>query len=217
MFTGLIEETGLVSFLGYSDTNLKISIKAGIILEDIKLGDSIAVNGVCLTVTEFDADSFSVTAVKETLEVTALKYLKNDDLVNLERCLRAQDRLGGHIVQGHVDTVVECIKVLDQSGSYDLYFSIEPKFSKYLINKGSICISGISLTVVKVSSIKELQDINENVLKDLDYFYVTIIPATWDKTNLSQIKESAKVNIEVDVLAKYLERFMAAVVHLPQP
>jgi riboflavin synthase len=210
MFTGLIEETGLVSFLEYSDTNLKINIKAALILEDIKLGDSIAVNGVCLTVTEFDADSFSVTAVKETLEVTALKYLKNDDLVNLERCLRAQDRLGGHIVQGHVDTVVECIKVLDQSGSCDLYFSIEPKFSKYLINKGSVCISGISLTVVKVSSIKELQGINENVLKDLDYFYVTIIPATWDKTNLSQIKEGAKVNIEVDVLAKYLERLMAA-------
>ena len=209
MFTGLIEETGLVSFLEYSDTNLKINIKAALILEDIKLGDSIAVNGVCLTVTEFGADSFSVTAVKETLEVTALKYLKHDDLVNLERCLRVQDRLGGHIVQGHVDTVVECIKVLDQSGSYDLYFSIEPKFSKYLINKGSVCISGISLTVVKVGSIKELQGINENVLKDLDYFYVTIIPATWDKTNLSQIKEGAKVNIEVDVLAKYLERFMA--------
>ena len=209
MFTGLIEETGLVSFLEYSDTNLKINIKAALILEDIKLGDSIAVNGVCLTVTEFGADSFSVTAVKETLEVTALKYLKHDDLVNLERCLRVQDRLGGHIVQGHVDTVVECIKVLDQSGSYDLYFSIEPKFSKYLINKGSVCISGISLTVVKVGSIKELQGINENVLKDLDYFYVTIIPATWDKTNLSQIKEGAEVNIEVDVLAKYLERFMA--------
>ncbi|MFZ4085038.1 MAG: riboflavin synthase [Vampirovibrionia bacterium] len=216
MFTGLIEETGLVSFLEYSDTNLKINIKAALILEDIKLGDSIAVNGVCLTVTEFDADSFSVTAVKETLEVTALKYLKNDDLVNLERCLRAQDRLGGHIVQGHVDTVVECIKIFDQSGSYDLYFSIEPKFSKYLINKGSICISGISLTVVKVGSMNELQGINENVLKDLDYFYVTIIPATWDKTNLSQIKKGAKVNIEVDILAKYLERFMVAAVHLPR-
>jgi riboflavin synthase len=209
MFTGLIEETGLVNFLEYSDTNLKISIKAGLILEDIKLGDSIAVNGVCLTVTEFNSNSFSVTAVKETLEVTALKYLKNDDLVNLERCLRIQDRLGGHIVQGHVDTVAQCIKIFDQVGSYDLYFSIEPKFSKYLINKGSICISGISLTVVKVGSIKELQDISENVLKDLDYFYVTIIPVTWDKTNLSQIKEGTKVNIEVDVLAKYLERFMA--------
>jgi riboflavin synthase len=220
MFTGLIEETGLVSFLEYSDTNLKINIKAALILEDIKLGDSIAVNGVCLTVTEFNSNSFSVTAVKETLEVTALKYLKNDDLVNLERCLRAQDRLGGHIVQGHVDTVVECIKVLDQSGSYDLYFSIEPKFSKYLINKGSICISGISLTVVKVGSIKELQDADENFLKDLDYFYVTIIPATWEKTNLSQIKEGAKVNIEVDVLAKYLERFIAtstALIRSPQP
>jgi riboflavin synthase len=209
MFTGLIEETGLVNFLEYSDTNLKISIKAGLILEDIKLGDSIAVNGVCLTVTEFNSNSFSVTAVKETLEVTALKYLRNDDLVNLERCLRAQDRLGGHIVQGHVDTVAQCIKIFDQVGSYDLYFIIEPKFSKYLINKGSICISGISLTVVKVGSTKELQDINENVLKDLDYFYVTIIPVTWDKTNLSQIKEGTKVNIEVDVLAKYLERFMA--------
>lgn len=220
MFTGLVEEIGSVSFLEYDDSNieptdsklrnLKINIKARLILEDIKLGDSIAINGVCLTVTEFNANSFSVTAVKETLEVTALKYLKNDDLVNLERCLRAHDRLGGHIVQGHVDTVAECIKVLDQSGSYDLYFSIEPRFSKYIINKGSICISGISLTVVKVGSIKELQGINENIAKDLDYFYVTIIPATWEKTNLSQISEGSKLNIEVDVLAKYLERFMAA-------
>lgn len=208
MFTGLIEETGLVSYLEYFDTNLKISIKAALILEDIKLGDSIAVNGVCLTVTDFNSSYFSVTAVKETLEVTALKYLKNGDLVNLERCLRIQDRLGGHIVQGHVDTVVECIKLLDQSGSNDLYFSIEPEFSKYLINKGSICISGISLTVVKVGSIKELQGMNKNT-SCLDYFYVTIIPATWDKTNLSQIKEGTKVNIEVDVLAKYLERFTA--------
>ena len=210
MFTGLIEETGSVSLLEYFDTNLKISIKARLILEDIKLGDSIAINGVCLTVTEFNSESFSVTAVKETLEVTALKYLKHNDLVNLERCLRAQDRLGGHIVQGHVDTVVECIKVLDQSGSYDLYFSIEPKFSKYLIKKGSICISGISLTVVKVGSMKELLGISENALAGLDYFYVTIIPVTWEKTNLSQISKGLKVNIEVDVLAKYLERFMTA-------
>lgn len=196
MFTGLIEEIGLVSSLKPTDTNLRIQISAKLILEDIKLGDSIAINGVCLTVTEFDDESFSVTAVKETLDVTALKYLKEGDQVNLERCLRPVDRLGGHIVQGHVDTVAECIKIVDQHGSRDLYFQIDPKFSKYIINKGSISISGISLTVVKIEA---------------EIFYVTIIPATWEKTNLSKLNVGNKVNIEVDVLAKYLEKFSASI------
>jgi len=191
MFTGLIEEVASIKSLEPRETNLKISITAKLVLEDIKLGDSIAINGVCLTVTDFDSESFSVEAVKETLNVTALRSLKVSDLVNLERCLRAQDRLGGHIVQGHVDTVAECIRILDQQGSYDLYFKIDPTYSKYIINKGSISLSGISLTVVKMEA---------------DTFYVSIIPATWQKTNLSQLQVGDLVNIEVDVLAKYLEK-----------
>ncbi len=191
MFTGLIEEVASIKSLEPRETNLKISIAAKLVLEDIKLGDSIAINGVCLTVTDFDSESFSVEAVKETLNVTALRSLKVSDLVNLERCLRAQDRLGGHIVQGHVDTVAECIRILDQQGSYDLYFKIDPTYSKYIINKGSISLSGISLTVVKMEA---------------DTFYVSIIPATWQKTNLSQLQVGDLVNIEVDVLAKYLEK-----------
>ena len=191
MFTGLIEEVASIKSLEPRETNLKISIAAKLVLEDIKLGDSIAINGVCLTVTDFDSESFSVEAVKETLNVTALRSLKVSDLVNLERCLRAQDRLGGHIVQGHVDTVAECIRILDQQGSYDLYFKIDPTYSKYIINKGSISLSGISLTVVKMKA---------------DTFYVSIIPATWQKTNLSQLQVGDLVNIEVDVLAKYLEK-----------
>lgn len=191
MFTGLIEEVASIKSLEPRETNLKISITAKLVLEDIKLGDSIAINGVCLTVTDFDSESFSVEAVKETLNVTALRSLKVSDLVNLERCLRAQDRLGGHIVQGHVDTVAECIRILDQQGSYDLYFKIDPTYSKYIINKGSISLSGISLTVVKMEA---------------DTFYVSIIPATWQKTNLSQLQVGDLVNIEVDVLAKYVEK-----------
>lgn len=191
MFTGLIEEVASIKSLEPRETNLKISIAAKLVLEDIKLGDSIAINGVCLTVTDFDSESFSVEAVKETLNVTALRSLKVSDLVNLERCLRAQDRLGGHIVQGHVDTVAECIRILDQQGSYDLYFKIDPTYSKYIINKGSISLSGISLTVVKMEA---------------DTFYVSIIPATWQKTNLSQLQVGDLVNIEVDVLAKYVEK-----------
>lgn len=194
MFTGLIEEVGSVVSLKSEDTNLRINISSTLVLEDIKLGDSVAINGVCLTVTDFSESSFSVTAVKETLDVTSLRYLKEGDGVNLERCLRPLDRLGGHIVQGHVDTVAECTEIINQTGSYDLYFKIDSKFSKYIINKGSICISGISLTVVKIEA---------------DIFYVTIIPATWEKTNLSKLKTGDKVNIEVDVLAKYLEKFTA--------
>ena len=137
---------------------------------------------------------FKVTAVKETLDVTALKHLEVDSEVNLERCLKAEDRLGGHIVQGHVDTIAKLEKVIDQNGSYDLYFKIPEKYTKYIIKKGSITISGISLTVVDVGT---------------DYFYVTIIPATWEKTNLKNLKDNDEVNIEVDVLAKYMEKLSA--------
>jgi riboflavin synthase len=198
MFTGLIEEVATVKSLKPLGSNLKISIAAKLVLEDIKLGDSIAINGVCLTVTDFDSQAFSVEAVKETLNVTALKNLKVGDLVNLERCLRAEDRLGGHIVQGHVDTVAECINIVDQQGSYDLHFRIDTAYSKYIINKGSISISGISLTVVKIEA---------------DTFYVSIIPATWQKTNLSQLQQGDLVNIEVDVLAKYLEKMSKSMIN----
>ena len=198
MFTGLIEEVATVKSLKPLGSNLKISIAAKLVLEDIKLGDSIAINGVCLTVTDFDSQAFSVEAVKETLNVTALKNLRIGHLVNLERCLRAEDRLGGHIVQGHVDTVAECINIVDQQGSYDLHFRIDTAYSKYIINKGSISISGISLTVVKIEA---------------DTFYVSIIPATWQKTNLSQLQQGDLVNIEVDVLAKYLEKMSKSMIN----
>ena len=191
MFTGLIEETGKILSLDWENTNLHITIKVKLILEDIHEGDSIAINGVCLTATSFTDSSFKVTAVKETLDVTTLMQLEVGSEVNLERCLKAEDRLGGHIVQGHVDTIAELDKVIDQNGSYDLYFKIPENYTKYIIKKGSISISGISLTVVDVGN---------------DYFYVTIIPATWEKTNLKALKSGDNVNIEVDVLAKYMEK-----------
>ena len=191
MFTGLIEQTGKVLSLDWEDTNLHIKIEASKILEDVHEGDSIAINGVCLTVTKFDKESFEVTAVKETLNITALKHLAIGSKLNLERCLKAEDRLGGHIVQGHVDCIARIDKIIDQQGSFDLYFKIAPEFTKYIIRKGSISISGISLTVVDVGE---------------DYFYVTIIPSTWEKTNLKDLQINDEVNIEVDVLAKYMEK-----------
>ena len=191
MFTGLIEETGKITALNWEDTNLNIVISAQKILTDVHEGDSIAINGVCLTVRSFTDTQFTVTAIKETLEVTSLKNLVIGSEVNLERCLRAEDRLGGHIVQGHVDTIALLEKIVDQNGSYDLYFKLPANYTKYIIKKGSITIAGISLTVVDVTE---------------DSFYVSIIPSTWEKTNLKTLKIKDEVNIEVDVLAKYIEK-----------
>jgi riboflavin synthase len=194
MFTGLIEELGTISALEKEGSNLNIQISCSKVLSDIELGASIAVDGVCQTVTKFDSKGFWVTAIKETLDLTNFHQLQIGSKVNLERCLRPQDRLGGHIVQGHVDSMATLEKVDALEGSYELYFKIDPKASRYIIYKGSISINGISLTVA---------GIDETILK------VCIIPKTWEMTNLAQLKLGQKVNIEVDQVAKYIEKLMA--------
>jgi riboflavin synthase len=193
MFTGLIEELGTISALEKEGSNLNIQIFCSTVLSDIELGASIAVDGVCQTVTKFDDKSFWVTAIKETLDLTNFHQLEIGSKVNLERCLRPQDRLGGHIVQGHVDSMATLEKVDTLDGSFELYFKIEPKASRYIIYKGSISINGISLTVA---------GIDDSLLK------VCIIPKTWEMTNLAYLKSGQKVNIEVDQVAKYIEKLM---------
>jgi riboflavin synthase len=195
MFTGLIEEIGTIKSLTKEATNLNIEISCKLVLEDIKLGDSIAVDGVCQTVTQISSESFWVTAIDETLRLTNFNEYRIGTKINLERCLKPTDRLGGHIVQGHVDAIGKLIKVIDQDGSFDLHINIPQKLSKYIIHKGSISINGISLTVAGIS---------EDELK------VCIIPKTWELTNLSHLKPNSQVNLEVDMIAKYVEKLSSA-------
>jgi riboflavin synthase len=197
MFTGLVEELASIQAIEKDGSNLNIQIACSKVLEDIELGASIAVDGVCQTVTKFDETSFWVTAIKETLDLTNFQQLEVNSLVNLERCLRPQDRLGGHIVQGHVDSMASLLQVDMLEGSYELYFQIDPQVEKYIIYKGSIAINGISLTVA---------GIDNAVLK------LCIIPKTWEMTNLAQLKIGDKVNVEVDQVAKYIEKLVSPVI-----
>ena len=212
MFTGLIEELGTIKSIEKDGTNIHFEVQASVVMDDIKLGDSIAIDGVCQTVTKINNDgannpesSFWVTAVVETLNVTNFRNFKLGTKVNLERCLRVGDRLGGHIVQGHVDSTAEFVKLVDQDGSYDLYFKIPKEFGKYIIRKGSVCISGTSLTVVDVD--RESEGCSGEAVA---IFYVTIIPKTWEATNLSRLEIGDLVNIEYDVLVKHLEALHCA-------
>lgn len=191
MFTGLIEELGTISQLEKDGSNLNIQISCSEVLDDIELGASIAVDGVCQTVTKFDDKSFWVTAIKETLDLTNFHQLKIGSKVNLERCLRPSDRLGGHIVQGHVDSMASLERVDQLEGSYELYFKLSSGAQRYIIYKGSISINGISLTVASIEG---------------DALKVCIIPKTWEMTNLADLAIGQKVNIEVDQIAKYVEK-----------
>ncbi len=195
MFTGLIEEQGRILNIEREGTNLNIEVQANEVLSDMKLGDSIAIDGVCQTVTKISAKSFWVTAIDETLKLTNFNSYKPEVKVNLERCLKPTDRLGGHIVQGHVDAIGVLKGVVNVDGSYELSIQIPAKLDKYIIHKGSIALNGISLTVA---------GIEDNIVK------VCIIPKTWEVTNLSQMKIGDQINIEVDQIAKYVEKLVVA-------
>ena len=191
MFTGIVEEIGSVSSV-LSD---KITIKCSTILQDIKLGDSIAVNGVCLTVREVGSDWFSADISPETLKVTTLSELKINSQVNLERALTLTSRLGGHIVSGHVDSVAEIFKMNKFDDFYELIVKFEKSFDKYVVKKGSITLNGISLTVADCKT----EGLNT-------YCTVAIIPHTFNNTCLKSLKSGDKLNIEFDILAKYVEK-----------
>ena len=192
MFTGLVEERGQLLSLEPNGDGVRLRLAADTVLDDVTLGASIAVNGVCLTVVDHDERSFSVDAVPETMTRSNLGGLSVGDRVNLERPVRLDDRLGGHIVQGHVDataTVDDVASLAD--GSFEFRFRLTPDIAPYVVEKGSIAIDGISLTVAGL---------------DDHSFTIAVIPHTAEVTTLTDRRPGDLVNIEVDVLAKYVER-----------
>ena len=189
MFTGIIEETGTLIKIGGGN----ITIECRKILEDMKIGDSISTNGICLTVTKFDNKSFSADVMPETIRRTSLENLKSGDVINLERALRLCDRLGGHIISGHIDGVGTIKSMKPEGNAIIVTIKTEKDLLRYIAAKGSIALDGMSLTVVNAN--------------DID-FSVSLIPHTRDVTNFKYKKIGSPVNIEIDVLARYIERLM---------
>ena len=187
MFTGIVEDIGEVIDVIKENQNIHFVIKS-VISSELKIDQSISHNGVCLTVVDQHEDWHKVTAISETLSITNLKTLKKGDLVNLERCLKIGDRLDGHMVQGHVDSMGKCIKITEENGSWRYLFESNNDAEKLVVYKGSICINGVSLTVTKTNN----QEIE-----------VAIIPYTYEHTNFKQIGVGDLVNIEYDILGKY--------------
>lgn len=195
MFTGIVEELGQVAKLETLADAVRISITGPLVVSDAKIGDSISVNGVCLTVTEKTADSFSADVMQETLNRSTLGQLVAGSKVNLERPVTLATRLGGHLVQGHVDGMGKIIS-RDKSDNWDVVkIEPNPELLKYIVEKGSITVDGTSLTVASV---------NDKV------FTVSLIPETLAKTTLGLVNPGDRVNLEVDVMAKYVEKLMAA-------
>ena len=190
MFTGIIEEIGEIVALKREKSNLNITIKSEF-TNELKIDQSVAHNGICLTVVHIDKDIYTVTAIDETLLKTNLNSLKVSDKVNLERAMKLGDRLDGHIVQGHVDQTGKCVAIKEQDGSWIFTFEYNSNAGNITIEKGSITINGVSLTVL--NSMK-----NE--------FSVAIIPYTFDHTNFNTIKIDDIVNLEFDVIGKYVAR-----------
>lgn len=188
MFTGIVEETGKIVNMEKIDENLSISISASFI-DELKIDQSIAHNGTCLTVVDINPEFYTVTAIAETLKKTNFSTLAIGDRINLERCVKVSDRLDGHIVQGHVDQVGELKSIENQEGSFLLTFTYTGK--QITVEKGSITVNGVSLTVV---------DSKDNE------FSVAIIPYTWDHTNFKYLKIGDKVNLEFDIIGKYIQK-----------
>ncbi|RNE49209.1 riboflavin synthase [Corynebacterium alimapuense] len=194
MFTGLVEEIGAVSALEPQGDALRLSIDASTVLSDVALGDSIAVNGVCLTVVEFTPDSFLADVMQESLDRSSLGHLVVGSPVNLERAMKVGARLGGHIMQGHVDGTAELISRTSSEHWDVLRFSLPVEVDRYVVEKGSIAVNGTSLTVSAVGD---------------GWFEVSLIPTTLEETTHGQLKHGDVVNLEVDVLAKYVEKMLA--------
>ncbi len=193
MFTGLVEETGKLFEKIKTGDGFQLSFTAKKVMDDLEIGSSICVNGVCLTVVKKDFEHFSVDAIEETLKKTNLGSLQNGDKVNLERPLKADARLGGHFVLGHVDTTGKIVNIQELTNSHFVTISYPKEFKNYLIFVGSISIDGVSMTVAQL---------NDNT------FSVGIIPHTWNETIFSSKKNGDSVNLEFDVLGKYVERIM---------
>ena len=193
MFTGIIEASGIVQSIEKQGTNVTFWISSPI-SDELKVDQSVSHNGVCLTVEEVKEGRHRITAIEETLKKTSLSAWAEESLVNLERCMTMNGRIDGHIVQGHVDTTATCIKKKDANGSWEFRFEFSSEFAPLVIEKGSISLNGISLTVFDV---------------DTNSFSVAIIPYTYNYTNIRQVKEGTAVNIEFDMIGKYVNRILA--------
>lgn len=193
MFTGLIEEIGVVNEIKQSGDAIRLEINSNLINKDMSVDDSISVNGVCLTVTEYNKNSFEVTAVEETMRKTNLSDLTKGDLVNLERAMKADKRFGGHYVQGHVDHITYVSDIVHETENWLYTFKIPSEGRKYIVDRGSITINGVSLTI---ASIEE------------DSFKVAIIPHTYENTVFKQFKINDRINIEYDIIGKYVENIL---------
>lgn len=191
MFTGIIESLGRVVSIGKEGTNRHIQIESDI-SHELKVDQSLSHDGVCLTVTEVSGNRHWITAVDETLSRTSVANWREGRLVNLERSMKANDRFDGHIVQGHVDQTGVCISIDDQDGSWQVKFKYEPHH-QVLVEKGSVCINGVSLTCFDC---------------DKDTFSVAIVPYTFNHTNFQRITAGQKVNLEFDILGKYVKKLL---------
>lgn len=195
MFTGLIKDLGKITRMTSIEEGMELEIETKLIPE-IAIDDSVAVNGVCLTATKLLPSGFCVQAVNLTLEKTSLRNLQVGSLVNLELAMRLSDRLGGHLVQGHVNGVATILKFKSFGENFEIWFQVPVTFKKYIIKEGSIALDGISLTVADV----DFEGNNSEIM-------VTVIPHTWNHTQLHTKKMGDIVNLEVDMMAKYLENF----------
>ena len=193
MFTGIIEELGRVRSVEKRGEGVRMTVEARAVTEGTREGDSIAVNGVCLTALEVSRESFAADGSRETLQRSTLAGLRAGSRVNLERAVTPETRLGGHIVQGHVDGRGRFLSAEEHGGSWTVRVGYPPDVARYLVFKGSVSVEGISLTVAALSD---------------DYFEIAVIPKTWAVTNLSHLRPNDAVNIEADIIAKYVERIL---------
>lgn len=193
MFSGIVEEAAAVVKLVKEQDNLHITMQCSFV-DELKIDQSIAHNGVCLTVVNKESGTYTVTAIKETLLKSNLGYLKIDDKVNLERSMKLNERLDGHIVQGHVDQTAKCTSVVEANGSWYFTFEYDKTMNNITVEKGSITVNGVSLTVVNSQQ---------------SSFQVAIIPYTYEHTNFHQIKEGTIVNLEFDIIGKYVAKLLA--------
>ena len=192
MFTGIIEELGVIKKISIEGTNRTFHIQSTL-TSQLKVDESLSHNGICLTIEEISGEIYKVTAVKETLTKTNSLLWKEGELINLERAMRMNGRIDGHIVQGHVDDTAQCTDIRDMNGSREYTFKFRESFASLLIEKGSVCIDGVSLTAFEVSN---------------NTFTVTIIPYTLEHTNFKTLKQNDIVNIEFDILGKYVQRIL---------
>ena len=190
MFTGIIETLGVLKNLKHEEENLHLTVKSDF-TKELKIDQSVSHNGVCLTVVEIDGDQYTVTAIQETLKKTNLQFLELGDKINLERGMKVGDRLDGHIVQGHVDQTAKCILVESEEGSWKHRFEYDSSSNNITIEKGSITVNGVSLTVVD---------------SERNSFSVAIIPFTYEQTTFQHLKPGDVVNLEFDVIGKYVSR-----------